>query len=114
MSECNGVGVNRLVLPWKTVELINIVTKYDSCMSMPIRELAKEADFWKCRGKLKAQNKHRRHLTNAIIKKWLKFCFERYTESAKAGHVEKPSPVEHVGYVEEMKLRGLKVENFNW
>jgi len=103
----------RRVLPWETTKLISIVQKYDSCMVMPIRELAKEADYWKCRGRLKAQEKHRRYLVDAIIKKWVKFCFERYVLSAKQGHVERPNAIEHNAYLNEIKARGIRLERFD-
>ena len=102
----------RRVLPWETVELISIVMKFDQCKKMNMKELVEEAKFWKCRGELKALKKNRRHFTNAIIKAWLKFSFDRYMLSAKEGHIVSANPGEHVAYTREMRIRNLKVERF--
>lgn len=114
MSKANAVESHRQVLPWETVKLITIVFTWDACQKMKIRELAEEADFLRCRGKLAAQNKNRRAITNRIIKATLKRSFNTYIESAKKGHVENNRPIEHAGYLAEMRERGLKAENFNW
>lgn len=115
MSEENQIKEPpKRLLPWKTVLLINIVNKFDACMKMPIRELAEEADYWKCRGRLKAQNRHRRLMTNAVIKKWLIFCFQNYLDSVKQGAEVSTSSAEHVGWVHAMRERGLKSEDFGF
>lgn len=115
MIEAEDQSVSRSgvkLLPWETSLLINIVTKFDSCMAMPIRELGKEAVFWKCKGRLKSSSRYRRALTNAIVKKWVVFAYSKYMESVKAGAEVSSCSSEHFGWVQEMRDRGLMVEDF--
>ena len=100
------------VLPWKTVKLVNIVSKYDECKKMSLGELIREARFWNCAGKTKALESCRKRLTTRIIKAWLKWSHSQYIISERAGHKEIQADTTHSIYESYMEERNLTLKQF--
>lgn len=100
---------------WELTKLNTLDSVYRRLSGASMRDVLREAKYWKVRVNAKPLKRNKHHFIKAIARATLKFGWENYMSSVKEGAVQTPE-IKQVFLIrqmrEDLRTRGVNVSHF--